>query len=151
MLVGVPLGVASRRGGKSSGFVFTILLVFVYYFLSSTGIALGPPEQAAGFPGGVVGQHAVCRGGHLSAVADGDRRADSERHRGMDCAAAETSGSRRNANGFALTELARQAAAARDQAAKTRPRGIFPRILDEYIVREFVTMFLLVLAGFVLL
>ena len=31
MLVGVPLGVASRRGGKSSGFVFTILLVSLYY------------------------------------------------------------------------------------------------------------------------
>ncbi len=48
MLVGVPLGVASRRGGKSSGFVFTILLVFLYYFLSSTGIALGRQEQASG-------------------------------------------------------------------------------------------------------
>ncbi len=30
MLVGVPLGVASRRGGKSSGFVYTILLVFLF-------------------------------------------------------------------------------------------------------------------------
>jgi lipopolysaccharide export LptBFGC system permease protein LptF len=41
MLVGVPLGVTSRRGGKSSAWIFTILLVFVYYLLSSTGIALG--------------------------------------------------------------------------------------------------------------
>ena len=41
MLVGVPLGANSRRGGKSSGFVFTILLVFIYYFLSYIGIALG--------------------------------------------------------------------------------------------------------------
>ncbi|MGO9246892.1 MAG: LptF/LptG family permease [Verrucomicrobiia bacterium] len=49
MLVGVPLGVASRRGGKSSGFVFTILLVFVYYFLSSTGIALGHQNKLPAF------------------------------------------------------------------------------------------------------
>ena len=49
MLVGVPLGVASRRGGKSSGFVFTILLVFVYYFLSSTGIALGRQNKLPAF------------------------------------------------------------------------------------------------------
>ncbi len=49
MLVGVPLGVASRRGGKSSGFVFTILLVFVYYFLSSTGIALGRQSRLPAF------------------------------------------------------------------------------------------------------
>jgi LPS export ABC transporter permease LptF len=41
MLVGVPLGVASGRGGKSSGFVLTILLVFIYYFLSATGTQLG--------------------------------------------------------------------------------------------------------------
>ena len=40
MLVGVPLGLSSRRGGKSAGFVLTIVLVFVYYFFSSTGIAL---------------------------------------------------------------------------------------------------------------
>jgi LPS export ABC transporter permease LptG/LPS export ABC transporter permease LptF len=40
MLVGVPLGLSSKRGGKSTGFVLTILLVFVYYFLSSVGVAL---------------------------------------------------------------------------------------------------------------
>ena len=40
MLVGVPLGLSSRRGGKSTGFVLTILLVFVYYFLSTIGVAL---------------------------------------------------------------------------------------------------------------
>ncbi|QHN03872.1 LPS export ABC transporter permease LptF [Granulicella sp. WH15] len=40
MLVGVPLGLSSKRGGKSTGFVLTILLVFVYYFLSSVGEAL---------------------------------------------------------------------------------------------------------------
>ena len=40
MLVGVPLGVISRRGGKSSGLVFTVLLVLIYYILSYTGIAL---------------------------------------------------------------------------------------------------------------
>jgi hypothetical protein len=41
MLVGVPLGVTSRRGGKSSAWVFTILLVILYYSLSLVGIAMG--------------------------------------------------------------------------------------------------------------
>jgi len=40
MLVGVPLGLTSKRGGKSTGFVITILLVFVYYFLSLIGTTL---------------------------------------------------------------------------------------------------------------
>jgi hypothetical protein len=37
----VPLGVTSRRGGKSSAWVFTILLVILYYSLSLVGIAMG--------------------------------------------------------------------------------------------------------------
>jgi len=39
MLVGIPLGASSKKGGKSTGFVLTILLVFLYYFSLSAGIA----------------------------------------------------------------------------------------------------------------
>ena len=39
MLIGVPLGTSSRRGGKSSGFILTLLLVLTYYLLSNFGIA----------------------------------------------------------------------------------------------------------------
>lgn len=45
MLVGVPLGLSSKRGGKGSGFVVTLGLVFVYYFLSSIGIALARQDR----------------------------------------------------------------------------------------------------------
>ena len=40
-LVGIPLGLSSKKGGKSMGFVLTIVLVFFYYFVSLTGISLG--------------------------------------------------------------------------------------------------------------
>ena len=40
-LVGIPLGLSSKKGGKSMGFVLTIALVFLYYFISLTGISLG--------------------------------------------------------------------------------------------------------------
>lgn len=40
-LVGIPLGLSSRKGGKASGFVLTILLVFAYYLISLFGISLG--------------------------------------------------------------------------------------------------------------
>ncbi len=40
MLVGVPLGLSSKRGGKGAAFVLTLLIVFLYYFASSMGIAL---------------------------------------------------------------------------------------------------------------
>jgi len=39
MLIGVPLGLSSRRGGKSTGIVLTLLLVFAYYLLSNIGVA----------------------------------------------------------------------------------------------------------------
>ncbi len=40
-LVGIPLGLSSRKGGKAMGFVLTILLVFGYYLISLFGISLG--------------------------------------------------------------------------------------------------------------
>lgn len=40
-LVGIPLGLSSRKGGKATGFVLTILLVFTYYLISLFGISLG--------------------------------------------------------------------------------------------------------------
>ena len=39
-LVGIPLGLSSKKGGKSIGFVLTILLVFGYYSVSLVGISL---------------------------------------------------------------------------------------------------------------
>lgn len=37
-LVGIPLGLSSRRGGKSVGVMFTMLLVFIYYILMALGL-----------------------------------------------------------------------------------------------------------------
>ena len=150
MLVGVPLGVASRRGGKSSGFVFTILLVFVYYFLSSTGIALGHQNRLPAFLAvwsanllfAVVGTFLLWQmatGGRiLSAIAAWIARTPKP------VAPAKR-------GGFAFTEFLDKLRPRGSNGTKSRPRGIFPRIIDEYIVREFATLFVLVLAGFVLL
>src|SRR5258705_12698848 len=39
-LVGIPLGLSAKKGGKSSGFVITIILVFTYYSISLIGVSL---------------------------------------------------------------------------------------------------------------
>src|SRR5215469_2896836 len=51
MLVGVPLGLSSRRGGKGTGFAVTLLLVFIYYFLSEIGVALAQQQKVPAFAG----------------------------------------------------------------------------------------------------
>jgi LPS export ABC transporter permease LptF/LPS export ABC transporter permease LptG len=64
-LVGIPLGLSSKRGGKSTGFVLTIALVFLYYLVSLTGLSFarqGRVPVAAGiwmgdilfFAGGII-------------------------------------------------------------------------------------------------
>src|SRR5208337_4492706 len=50
-LVGIPLGLSSKKGGKSSGFVLTILLVFLYYSLSLIGVSLARQGRVSPFAG----------------------------------------------------------------------------------------------------
>jgi LPS export ABC transporter permease LptG/LPS export ABC transporter permease LptF len=150
MLVGVPLGVASRRGGKSSGFVFTILLVFFYYFLSSTGLALGRQNKLPAFlavwtanllfaGAGFFLLWQMATGGRLLATLSGwfsraPKPADSSEEK--------------QKNGPSLSGFL---ARIQPYATRNRERGVFPRILDEYVIREFLVVFLLVLSSFVML
>ncbi len=39
-LVGIPLGLSAKKGGKSTGFVLTIALVFLYYIVSLFGMSM---------------------------------------------------------------------------------------------------------------
>lgn len=46
-LVGIPLGLSSKKGGKSTGFVLTISLVMIYYIISLAGISLARQGRAS--------------------------------------------------------------------------------------------------------
>src|SRR5207245_11664455 len=51
VMVGIPLGLSSKKSGKSGGFVLTILLVFAYYSVTLIGVSLarhGEISPAAG-------------------------------------------------------------------------------------------------------
>ena len=50
-MVGIPLGLSARKGGKSTGFVLTIVLVFVYYFFSLTGVSMARQGKVAPWEG----------------------------------------------------------------------------------------------------
>ena len=140
MLVGVPLGISSRRGGKGAGFVLTIALVFIYYFLSSTGTALARQHKIPAFLG--VWQanllFALCGIVLLRQMATG----------GAALSALTSLG-----NWFRLRaeESTASAGPIRLTARKRATRGRFPLILDEYVLREFFLAFVMVLVTFVML
>jgi LPS export ABC transporter permease LptG/LPS export ABC transporter permease LptF len=147
MLVGVPLGVVSRRGGKSSGLVFTVLLVLLYYVLSYTGIALSRQGKLSPFlgvwmanllfaaAGGFLLWEMASGGRVLSAIANLLSRTPKPRLTVK-------------ANGAHLTELLGKL---QPRSVRIVSRGLFPRLLDAYVVREFFWMFVVVLASFVML
>ena len=141
MLVGVPLGISSRRGGKSGGFVLTIALVFVYYFLSSTGTALARQNKIPAWAGVWEANilFAVCGIVLLRQMSTGGAML-----------AALTSA----ANWIRLRTSKRATEATTTLTFTTRrhsSRGRFPLILDEYVLREFLLTFGMVLVTFVLL
>jgi len=141
MLVGVPLGISSKRGGKSAGFVLTILLVFIYYFLSSTGVALARQNKLPVFLGvwmanllfggcGIFLLRQMSTGGAaLSAISSVGTWFKFKKASDTPDSAAET----------------------QRAVSKRHVRGRFPLILDEYVIREFLMTFVMVLAAFVML
>jgi len=50
-LVGIPLGLSAKKGGKSTGFVLTIGLVFLYYFCALGGMSLARQGKIPVAPG----------------------------------------------------------------------------------------------------
>jgi LPS export ABC transporter permease LptG/LPS export ABC transporter permease LptF len=147
MLVGVPLGVISRRGGKSSGLVFTVLLVLIYYVLSYTGIALSRQGKLSPFVGVWMANLIFAFAGVflLWQMASGGRVLS-----GISGLLSRTKRSVTSieANGNQLTRLLEKL---QPRPVRIGSRGVFPRLLDAYVVREFLGMFVIVLGSFVLL
>jgi LPS export ABC transporter permease LptG/LPS export ABC transporter permease LptF len=149
MLVAVPLGVTSRRGGKSFAWIFTILLVFIYYLLSSTGIALGKQNWISAFFAVWSANLIFATGGFflLWQMASGGRV--------LSAIAAWTSRFQRPKSAVPAKPLAAPLGSLlsrfQPRSQRAKARNVFPRILDEYVVREFLGIFVLVLAGFVML
>jgi LPS export ABC transporter permease LptG/LPS export ABC transporter permease LptF len=148
MLVGVPLGVTSRRGGKSSAWVFTILLVILYYSLSLIGIALGRQNWIPTFLAVWSANILFAIGGLflLWQMASGSQAFGfmaAWTLRAPKLKPATLARSKGAPGGLLARYLARP--------GRKVSRGVFPRILDQYVVLEFLNMFGLVLVGFVLL
>jgi LPS export ABC transporter permease LptG/LPS export ABC transporter permease LptF len=149
MLVGVPLGISSKRGGKSTGFVLTILLVFIYYFLSSVGVAFAQSGKLSPFLG--------VWGANLLFAAAGALLLYQMSRGGIALSIFSTLG-------VALSNLVARFTSNKDPySANTRSnldiatvlrrfrnfsRVQFPLLLDDYVMREYATNFAIVLSSF---
>ncbi len=142
-LVGIPLGLSSKRGGKSTGFVLTILLVFVYYSISLIGVSLARQGRVA--PGlGVWMADLVFLIGGVFLLWQSERRP-------IDLSLFRSWFRSRTpkpalANGGPALGLRRESAADRLSRRWRLFNLHFPTILDDYVLRDF-TLYLAMIAG----
>ena len=147
-LVGIPLGLSSKKGGKSSGFVMAIALVFLYYSASLVGLSLA--RQGRISPGlGVWLANFVFLLGGLFLLWRAERRplevgqwlSVRNPFRSMLTGTANAPG------------LPGRAGAAFERAfSRRRLSGVdFPTVLDDYVLRDFFTYLGMIMAAFLTL
>ncbi|HEU4636793.1 MAG TPA: LPS export ABC transporter permease LptF [Edaphobacter sp.] len=147
MLIGVPLGLSSKRGGKSTGFVLTIALVFIYYFLSQVGIAFAKNGKLSPFLGvwganllfaaaGILLLYQMSQGiialGLISTIGTWINKRLTQSQRGRQLAA--------SGGGIHLSTIVRR--------FRNTFHIQFPLLLDDYVMREYMKNFALVLSSF---
>ena len=146
-LVGIPLGLSSKKGGKSAGFVLTILLVLAYYSVTLIGVSLARQGKVSPATGAWLANVVFFVSGALL-LWRAERRP------------IELSASHFKWNPFPAAWLERgrrmfrsrpedafERAAARRRVFSAR----FPIILDDYILRDFFLYLAMILASFIVL
>jgi LPS export ABC transporter permease LptF/LPS export ABC transporter permease LptG len=146
-LVGIPFGLSSRKGGKSTGFVLTILLVFAYYLASLVGVSLARQGKLSPAFGAWLADIAFFVAG-VVLLWRAERRP-------IDLSALRVLWSPFKSK-FAETSVIFSRSRAEDafRRAANRRRVFsarFPMILDDYVLRDFTVNLLLVLSTFLLL
>jgi len=141
-LVGIPLGLSAKKGGKSTGFVLTIVLVFLYYFASLGGVALSRQNKLPPTLGAWLANIAFAVGGLVLLWRVDRMPIEIGSLRGL-------WSDLRNA----LQRRTETAAGAFERAASRRRvfSARFPQILDDYILRDFLTFMAMILATFLVL
>jgi LPS export ABC transporter permease LptF/LPS export ABC transporter permease LptG len=161
-LLGVPIGVRPRRGGRAAGLILTLVLIGGYYFLFVTGAHMAQQGQVAPWLG--------IWSANIAAIVTGFlflRSIESIRKPNRVWAWAESIFTRRrpeqrreadaapipSAAGAALKNGA--AKSAEESSSRHLQRAgsaaSFPMLIDIYLLERFFYYFLVLLAGFVLI
>ncbi len=147
-LVGIPLGLSSKRGGKSTGFVLTILLVFVYYSFSLIGVSLARQGRVPPGLGAWMADIVFLVGGIFLLWRSERRPIDLSAFRSWFKMWAPKFAAR--GDGPALS-IQHESTADR-LARRWRLFNLhFPTILDDYVLRDFAVYFGLIVSAFLML
>ncbi|HET7441901.1 MAG TPA: LptF/LptG family permease [Terriglobales bacterium] len=147
-LVGIPLGLSSKKGGKSIGFVLTILLVFAYYSASLVGISLARQGKVTPALGAWLANLVFVLAGVFFLFQAERRPIEIAPLRGF---------WKRVVRKFQTSEEGLTIYARREnvfERALKRRRVLFarfPTILDDYILRDFILYLGMVIGTFLML
>jgi len=148
-LVGIPLGLSAKKGGKSSGFVITIILVFAYYSLSLIGVSLAKEDKVPVILGAWLADLACLVGGVVLLYRVEKRPIDTGALRRFWEQMKE-----RLRPPAPPRHALREAASSAYSRAEQRPRlfGLnFPMLLDDYVLKDFFQYLGLIVASFLVL
>ena len=146
-LVGFPLGISAKKGGKSTGFVLTIVLVFAYYFVSLLGVSLARQDKLTPGIGVWLADFACLVFGVFLIWRSEKRPFEISALKGT-WASLKT----RFQRGEILLPTAPAENAFERAAGRTRVfRASFPMLLDDLVLRDFAFNFVLVVGALTVL
>jgi LPS export ABC transporter permease LptF/LPS export ABC transporter permease LptG len=143
-LVGIPLGLSSKKSGKSGGFVLTILLVFAYYVVSLVGVSLARQGKVSPWFGAWLADFVFLALG-LFLLLRAEKRP-------IELASFWKSGKKPESPFYSTFGLGRSENAF--QRASTRRRvfsASFPTLIDDYVLRDFFVYLGMILSTFLVL
>ena len=147
-LVGIPLGLSSKKGGKSAGFVITIALVFAYYSVSLLGVSLAKQGKLSPFLGVWLADIVFLIGGSFLIWRAERRPLEISVLKGW----RKHRSSQATING-SIPPRASGIGGAFQRAARRRRvfSASFPMILDDYVLRDFSMYLVMIFAAFLIL
>ena len=159
-LVGIPLGLSSKKGGKSSGFVLTILLVFLYYSISLIGVSFAKQGRLSPAAGVWLADFVFLAGGVFLLWQSERRPIELTALRSWFRASwLKTSSFPSSTPG--LLALPRNGESSRPAFGENNVPRLpmrrrwfnlrFPTILDDYVLRDFTLYLALIVAAFLML
>lgn len=142
-LVGVPLGLSSKKSGKSGGFVLTILLVFAYYVVSLIGVSLARQGRVSPWLGAWLAD-LVFLALALVLLYRAEKRP-------FELGSFRTSGKQQPT--LLPTGLGRRSDNAFERASTRRRvfKATFPTLIDDYVLRDFFVYLGMILSTFLVL